>query len=146
MGEIRLYRPDSCVGNNIKYLVWAENGESYRQRFDECGDYQPQIISNAFLTIVDHNYNAIKKEKIKYPECYRLVKGKKVLQAVYIDHSCRTRFTIRRDNEVLIKNIDSFAADTKYLDGDDHKKHLNINYKINKRTFLYKLYSLTLRS
>jgi hypothetical protein len=144
-GGARPYYPDSCVAYNKKYLVWKENGKSYRQRFDECRDYDRELISDKMYNIVDVNYDQLKKDSIKYPQHYDSINGKKELLTSTVDHSCITNIKIYWGNKMLEKWIDGYVTDTKYIEGPYDSKFLNINYKSNKRTYLYKLYLLTLK-
>jgi hypothetical protein len=126
----RLEIPDSCTSSKTKYLLWRSNSKSFIQKFDECNVYKAISINSAFFSLLKHNY-----KQFKYPEFYEIVNGKKILSNIWQDHSCHTMFEIDIKGIILIKDIDAFALDTKYVDD----KYLNINYMQNQQSLLKKL-------
>ncbi len=126
---------DSCVAYAIKYLLWSNHGNHYIQRFDECKEHGVSETSKTVFLLLKNNYSEIKIRKIKYPKFTFKENGKPKTYYSFIDHSCHNIFEIHAGNEILKKDIDDFALETKY----DEKKHVNKRFYSNKKSILNKL-------
>ncbi len=126
---------DSCRAQDIKYLCWADNNHSYIQRFDECKEFAPVIMTPSFFKLLRQNYSKIVKEKIKGPEYVSIVKGKKVMSRIVESDGSYAILEIRVAAKTIHKEIDDFAMQTKYVTG----KHLNRNYATNQSSSLNRL-------
>lgn len=135
-GMPRVVLPDSCIADNIVYLIWSENNKSFLQRFDECKSHNAGLINPHFIKLIRSNYVRIKKEKLKMPEYRIKVNGKFVTYSESVDHFCNTIFEIFTGKKILTKYLNHFDLDTKY---DDDNKHHNINYVRNQKSLLNKL-------
>lgn len=137
-GSIRITPDTGCTLDDIKYLLWVKNNNSFIQRFDECNNYSFTNISNELKGYIFSNHVKMKNEKILYPEYDIIVKGKKETYTTLIDHSCHNFVEIYTGTKKFTKDIDDYALETKYVDG----KHLNKNYARNRKTTLFNLITL----
>lgn len=127
----------TCASANPKYLLWANAGEAHLQKFDGCKNYPVANISHELILIVSSNYKRIKTEEIKPPTFVNIVRGKKQTSSVSSIHTCFSKFEFYTGINSFTKTVDEFYLDTKVYD-----KQVNVNYKHNSQTKLYKLYKL----
>lgn len=134
--EVHVLSSDtSCTAYDIKYLLWAEQGKYFMQRFDECSDHLSIPIEPSFFHFLKKNFIKIKKLKIHYPEYDVIEKHKKKTYFTFVDHSCHTIFEIHVGEKLVKQDIDDFALETKYVEG----KYLNKNFYPNKKSVLNEL-------
>jgi hypothetical protein len=123
-----------CIAYDVKYLLWIDSNKYFIQKFDECFEYKPANISSSFFDLIRHNFYKIKNGEIKNPRFTATIYGKAVETSSFIDHTCRNIFEIYTGDNILIKRIDDYDLDTKYVEG-----HFNKNYYPNKKSILNKL-------
>ena len=136
VGSLHLKPPDSCLAFDVKYLFFGGHGKHYMQRFDECKEHSVSDLNKDVFALLNNNYPKIKIAKIRYPQFTMKEKGKlKKSYYLMVDHSCHHILEIYIGDNILKKDIDDFALETKY----DEEKHLNRNFYPNKKSILNKL-------
>nr|WP_067056517.1 hypothetical protein [Mucilaginibacter sp. L294] len=139
VGYVKRYYPDSCNTSLVKYLFWKIDTTAYIQHFDNCNDYEMRQVSSQLINTILKNPNTIKKAHLEYPQYVEIVNGKKHLLSVMRDHSCHYMFEIHTSTGVILKDIDDFALDTKYIDN----KYPNLNYNKNQESILTTLKTIS---
>jgi hypothetical protein len=133
-GMVQMHFRDSCIAYDKKYLLWIKGNKCFIQKFDECFEYKPASIGSSFFDLIRRNYYKIKNGKLKNPRTTEIIKGKAVDRFWFIDHTCYNIFEIYTGKNILIKKVNDYDLDTKYVDG-----HSNKNYYPNKKSLLNKL-------
>jgi len=134
-GATTVYNADTCIAYQPKYLIWKTAGQSYIQRFDECNTYAEGPVSSTFISTLSQNYKKVQKATLKPVQYVQIIKKRKFYTDVAVDYSCHTKLEVYTPSGVLVKDIDTFAADTKTYDG----KNKNIYYKANQSSILVAL-------
>jgi hypothetical protein len=138
IGSLKPRRPDTCLAYDIKYLLWSDNGKHYMQRFDECKNYDMSDLSKNVFDLLKNGYSRVKSDELKYPEYTINEKGKLKTYTSIVDHSCHFMLEIYAKDNVLKKDIDAYALETKYI-VDGYKKYKNRNYNANQQSILNRL-------
>lgn len=131
IGSVILNKIDSgtCPNCNPDYplfLFWNENGKTWIQKFDNCGEYfLLELNDSKIADFVSKNFEIIKSEKIKY---YRTDKN----MISIIDHSTFKQFLIVKSNIEIYNHFDIHNLSN---DSDDP----NINYQYNNNLKIVKL-------
>ncbi|MGZ3765638.1 MAG: hypothetical protein ACXVA2_13300 [Mucilaginibacter sp.] len=126
---------DSCVAQDVRYLCWHDNNQSYIQRFDECKEFDPTMIGPSLFKLLRQNYSKIVKEQIKVPEYITIIKGKKVFTRMIVVDVSYKILELHLVGKTISKEFTDYALQTKYFSG----KHLNRNYAANQHSSLNKL-------
>jgi hypothetical protein len=127
----RLMLTDTCLADDIKYLVWCDKGRFFMERFDECKIYDAvPFYQNPFYQLLNY-YDKLQTEKI-LPRAYTERKGNKsIVISEVTDHTCFAMFEFYVGDKFLHKEIDLPDLD-RLLDD----KHINKNYTHNRNTII----------
>lgn len=142
--ELIISDTTKCQASDTYYVIWSNKKKNFVRRFDDCKTYQDSSNSaNNIFKLLSAHFSQIKKERIKGVSVWEMYKGKRQLMEIMRDHSCHGDFTFYIHSDSIIKRIDYFDLETKFIStsSEDIQKPQNINYEYNQRTYLKHLLS-----
>ncbi|MCC8409962.1 hypothetical protein LJ707_13570 [Mucilaginibacter sp. UR6-1] len=125
-----------CEVEKIRYLMWQQDGKSRIQRFDECKNYQPQLMNTKLVTFIKANFEKIIADSIPPPLFKNDGKNGEFEIAVKSAHYCDNVFVFNTGNGEYMQRIYKPFINQKYV---GREKKLNIYHKHNMRSPLKKL-------